>query len=112
MSKINITRECQNFTVNEELRDNMTFRIQNRFSDYCLDVALTDEYCLKLKNIFSIEQQAFEEVFLDIHKKKIINEKLHNSAVRIGKFVNDFNFLSLTYSKVLPIVPDDHNIHL
>ncbi|CRG85756.1 gamete antigen 27/25, putative [Plasmodium relictum] len=133
----NFEKQCK-YKVREAMLYTMSFRISSRLSDYIFDEPLTDEYCLKLKEIFNMEEKIFQKVFLEVlekddvrERKKIIDnvnliksylrekeksmgitlseQKLQNAALRIGGFICDLISLTIVPSKNFPIEPDDDN---
>ncbi|CRG94461.1 gamete antigen 27/25, putative [Plasmodium gallinaceum] len=137
---VEVGKKCGDYILREEFRDHMAFRISDRLRDYYAEQEMTEDYYLKLKNIFWMEQKAFEETFFEVSKKKgpiekkkviddvnlivshlkryadsmgikLSEQKLHNAALRIGRFISDLNFLTLRYSKLLPLKPNDNKPH-
>lgn len=133
----NFEKHCQ-YKVRDVMLHTMPFRISDRLSDYCFDEPLTDEYCLKLKEIFRVEEKIFQKVFLEVlekddarERKKIIDnvnliksylrekeksmgitlseQKLQNAAMRIGSFICDMVSLTIVPSRNFPLVPNDDN---
>ncbi|CRG84905.1 gamete antigen 27/25, putative [Plasmodium relictum] len=129
-------KDCKLYKVPKEMQYPMAYRISNRLYDYCFDEPLTEQYSLKLKEIFSVEEDTFQKVFLEAlkekdnkYKKKIIDninlikeylkekgeskgialseEKLQNAATRIRGFLNDFFSFSIIPSRTFPVEPDD-----
>ncbi|CRH02722.1 gamete antigen 27/25, putative [Plasmodium relictum] len=131
-------RKYHQVVMDDEDSDNMTSRISDRLLCLCNEIKVTDDYYALLKNIFWAEQRSLEDAFIEINKKenvvdrkklieninmlksnfkkyldvlniKLSEDQMHNTAMRMSKFLTDVFGLTIKIVKPIPLIPDDGN---